>query len=223
MSRNARYQTQENPKIRPASLPALPLLASHGHQPIEQFLPQPHRRNLVPLPPLIHNLQPIRHRLARRPPNHNLRLPSQPAYLLQFPDIRNRHRKLRRRLFGFQAGAVGGLGREGDGGDVDVCGDVDPAFAALVAALEVDGAGEFGVVGLGQDAEVVLGVFGADYCARSVDAELGLYAGFGSTLEEAEDVLAVLVFLLLCFVMLLLLFGSFLVGTLMYCLVDFFV
>ena len=70
---------------------------------------------------------------------------------------------------------------------------------------------------------MVLGVFGADYCARFVDAELGLYAGFGSTLEEAEDVLAVLVFLLLCFVMLLLLFGSFLVGTLMYCLVDFFV
>ena len=175
----------------------------------------------MPLAPLVHNLQPIRHRLARRPPNHNLRLPSQPAYLLQFPDIRNRHRKLRRRLFGFQAGAVGRLGGEGDGGDVDVCGDVDPALAALVAALEVDGAGEFGDVGLGQDAEVVLGVFGAGYCACFVDAEFGLDASFGSTLEKAENVLAVLVFLLLCFVMLLLLFGSFLVGAFMYCFVDF--
>ena len=213
----------KKPKHPAASLPALPLLTPHSHQPIEQLLPQPHRRNLMPLPPLIHNLQPIRHRLARRPSNHNLRLPSQPANLLQFPDIRNRHRKFRRRLFGFQAGAVGGLGGEGDGGDVDVCGDVDPAFAALVAALEVDGAGEFGLVGLGQDAKVVLGVFGADYGARLVDAEFGLYAGFGSTLEEAEDMLAVLVFLLLCFVMLLLLFGSFLVRIFMDCLVDFFV
>ena len=70
---------------------------------------------------------------------------------------------------------------------------------------------------------MVLGVFGADYCARFVDAEFGLYAGFGSTLEEAEDVLAVLVFLLLCFVMLLFLFGSFLVGIFMYCFVDLFV
>ena len=177
----------------------------------------------MPLPPLIHNLQPIRHRLARRPPDHNLRLPPQAANLLQFPDIRHRDRKLRRRLFGFQAGAVRGFGGEGDGGDVDVGGNVNPALAALVAALEVDGAGEFGVVGLGQDAEVVLGVSGAGYRACFVDAEFGLYAGFGSPLEEAEDMLAVLVFLLLCFVMLLLLFGSFLVGTFMYCLVDFFV
>ena len=214
---------KETQTCRPPGLPALPLLTPHSHQPIKQLLPQPHRRHLVPLPPLIHNLQPVRHRLARRPPHHNLRLPPQPANLLQFPDVRHGHRKPRRRPFGLQAGAVRGLGREGDGGDVDVGGDVDPALAALVAALEVDGARGFGVVRLGQDAEVVPGVFGADDGARLVDAEFGLDAGFGRTLEEAEDVLAVLVFLLLCFVLLLLLFGSSLFGTFMYCFVDFFV
>lgn len=120
--------------------PTLPLLPAHSHQPIEQLLPQPHRRDLVRIPILAHNLQPIRHRLARRPSDHDFRLPTQSTHLLQLPDVRNRHRELGRRLFGFQAGAVGGFGGEGDGGDVDVRGDVDPAFAALVAALEVDGA-----------------------------------------------------------------------------------
>ena len=177
----------------------------------------------MPLPLLIHDLQPIRHRLARRPTNHNLRLPSQPAHLLQLPDIRHRHREPRRRLFGFQTGAVGGFGGEGDGGDVDVGGYVDPAFAALVASFEVDGTGQFGVVGFGKHAEVVFGVARASDGACLVDAELGLHARFGGAFEETKDVLAVFVFLLLCLVMFVLLFGSFLIGVFVYGLVDFFV
>ena len=70
---------------------------------------------------------------------------------------------------------------------------------------------------------MVLGVFGADDGAGFVDAEFGLDARFGGALEETENVLAVLVFLLLRFVMLFLLFGSFLVGVFVDCLVDFFV
>ena len=217
------YQKELKKKKEPVS-PALPLLPAHGDQTIKQLLPQPHRRNLVPLARLIHNLQPVRHRLARRPADHDLRLPPQPAHLLQLADIRHRHRELSRGLLGLEARAVGGFGGEGDGGHVDVGGDVDPALAALVAALEVDGAGRFDVVGgLGEDAEVVLGVPGAGDGAGLVDAEFGLDARFGGAFEEAEDVLAVFVFLLLRFLMLVMLFvGSLFVG-LVYCLVDFFV
>lgn len=210
-------------QLTPKKSPTLPLLPAHSHEPIEQLLPQPHRRNLERLPTPIHNLQPIRHRLARRPPHHDLRLPPQPAHLLQLPDIRNGDRELGRRLLGLQAGAVGGLGGEGDGRDVDVGGDVDPAFAALVASLEVDGAGELGVVSFGEDAEVVAGVLGADNGAGFVHAEFGLDARFRGAFEEAEDVLAVFVFLLLAFGVLGLLFGGFLVRVFVYGLVDFFV
>lgn len=205
------------------SSPTLPLLPAHSHQAIEELLPQPHRRHLISLPVPIHNLQPVRDRLARRPADHDLRLPPQPAHLLQFPDVRNRHRELGRRLLGLQARAVGGFGGEGDGGDVDVGGDIDPALAALVAALEVDGAGYLGVVGPWEDAEVVFGVPGAGHGAGFVDAEFGLYACFRGAFKEAEDVLAMSVFLLLSFLMLGLLFRGFLVGIFVYCVVDFFI
>lgn len=174
-------------------------------------------------PPLVHNLQPIRHRLARRPPDHDFRLPTQPAHFLQFSNVRDRHRELRRCLFGLQTGAVGGLGGEGDGRDADVGGDVYPAFAALVASLEIDGTGQFGVVGFWEDAEVVFSVPRANDSACFVDAEFSPYARFSGAFEETEDVLAVFVFLLLSFVMLILLFGGFLVGVFVYCLVNFFV
>lgn len=71
--------------------PTLPLLPAHGHQPIEQLLPQPDRRHLVTLPIPIDDLQPIRHRLARRPTDDDLRLPAQPAHLFQLFDVRDRH------------------------------------------------------------------------------------------------------------------------------------
>ena len=177
----------------------------------------------MPLPTLIHNLQPIRHRLPRRPPNHNLRLPAQPAHLLQLRDIRHRHREPGRGLYMQQTRAVGGSGGEGDGGDFNVGGDVDPAFVALVAALEVDGAGRLRVVGFGEDAEVVFGVLGANGGACLVDAEFGLHARLGGAFEETEDVLAGLVFLLLCLVVFFLRFGGFLFGGFVDCLVDFFV
>ena len=204
--------------------PTLPLLPAHGNQTIEELLSQLHRRNLVPLARLVHNLQPVRDSLTRRPPDHNLSLPPEPAHLLQLPDIRHRHRELGRGLFGLEACAVGGLGGEGDGGDGDVGGDVDPALAALVAGLEVDRARQFSVVSsLREDAEVVPGVPGAGDGAGLVDAEFGLDARLGGAFEEAEDVLAVFVFLLLRFLMLEMLFvGSLLVG-LVYCVVEFFV
>lgn len=220
-SRSSKSGAKKTPTSGPGS-PTLPLLPAHSHQPIEQLLPQLYRRNLMRLPHLIHNLQPVRHRLARRPSNHNLRLPAQSTHLLQFPDIRNRHREPRRRLFRFQTGPVGGFGGEGNGGNVNVCGDVDPAFAALVAALEVDRAGYFGVVGFWENAEVVFGVPRASYGARFINAEFGLYARFGGAFEETEDVLAVPVFLLFCFMMLVLRFSSSLVGIFMYCLMNFF-
>ena len=210
-------------RTKHAASPTLPLLPAHGHKPIEQLFPQLHRRNLVRLTLPIHNLQPIRHRLARRPAHHNLRLPPQSAHLLQLPDIRHGHRELGRCILGLEARAVRGFGGEGDRGDVDVGGDVDPAFAALVAALEVDGAGDLRVVGLGQDAEVVLGVPGAGDGACLVDAEFGLDARLGGAFEEAENVLAVSVFLLLGLVALSLLFGGLFVRVFVYGLVDLFV
>lgn len=70
---------------------------------------------------------------------------------------------------------------------------------------------------------MVPSVLRADYGACFVDAEFGLYACFSGAFEETEDVLAVFVFLLLSFMMLGLLFGSFLVGVFVYCLVNFFV
>ena len=175
------------------------------------------------VPLAIHNLQPVRDRLAGRPSDHDLGLPAQPTHLLQLSDVRNRDRELRRCLFRLQTGPVGGFGGEGEGRDVDVGGDVYPAFAALVASLEVDGARELGVVGFGEDAEVVFGVLRADDSACFVDAKFSLHARFGGAFEETEDVLAVFVFLFFSFVMLRLLFGGFLVGIFVYCLVDFFV
>lgn len=106
---------------------------------------------------------------------------------------------------------------------MNVCGDVDPAFAALVAPLEIDRAGYFGVVSFWENAEVVFGVPRASYGARFVNAEFGLYARFGGAFEEPEDVLAVPVFLLFCFKMLVLRFSSFLIRIFMYCLMDFLV
>ena len=177
----------------------------------------------MPLPLLIHNLQPIRDRLARRPADDDLSLPPQPAHLLQLPDVRHGDREAGRGFFGFETRAVGGAGGEGDGGDVDVGGDVDPAFTALVAALEVDGARGFRVVGFGQDAEVVLGVLGARGGAGLVDAELGPDARPGGAFEEAEDVLPVLVFFRFGLVARGLLFGGFLVGVFVDGVVDLFV
>ncbi len=56
-----------------------------------------------------------------------------------------------------------------------------------------------------------------------VDAEFGLNAGLGGAFEEAENVLAVLVFLLLGFVVLGLLFRGSLVVVFVDCVVDLFV
>ena len=70
---------------------------------------------------------------------------------------------------------------------------------------------------------MVFGVPGAGDGAGFVDAEFGRDARFGGAFEEAEDMLAVFVLLLLSFVVLGLLFGGFLVGVFVYCLVDFFV
>lgn len=106
---------------------------------------------------------------------------------------------------------------------MNVCGDVDPAFAALVAPLEVDRAGYIGVIGFWENAEVVFGVPRAGDGARFVNAEFSLYARFGGAFEETEDVLAVPVFLLFCFMMFVLCFSSSLIGIFMYCLMDFFV
>lgn len=69
---------------------------------------------------------------------------------------------------------------------------------------------------------MVFGVPRANYSAGFVDAEFGLYASLCRAFEETEDMLAVFVFLLF-FVMLGILFGGFLVGIFVYCLVDFFV
>ena len=69
---------------------------------------------------------------------------------------------------------------------------------------------------------MVAGVLGADGGTCFIDAEFGFDARFGGAFEEAEDVLAVFVFLL-AFGMLGLLFGGFLVRVFIYCLVDLFV
>lgn len=69
---------------------------------------------------------------------------------------------------------------------------------------------------------MVFGVPRANYGACFVDAEFSFYASLCRAFEETEDVLAVSVFLLF-FGMLGLLFGGFLVGIFVYCLVDFFV
>ena len=70
---------------------------------------------------------------------------------------------------------------------------------------------------------MVSGVLGADGGAGFVDAEFGFDARFGGAFEEAEDVLAVFVFLLLAFGMLGLFFSGLLGRVFVYCLVDFFV
>ena len=66
-------------------------------------------------------------------------------------------------------------------------------------------------------------MLGADDGAGLVDAEFGRHARFGGAFEEAEDVLAVLVFLLLAFGVLGLLFGGFLVRVFVDGFVDLFV
>ena len=69
---------------------------------------------------------------------------------------------------------------------------------------------------------MVLGVAGAGDGAGLVNAEFGLDARLGGAFEEAEDVLAVLMLLLLGFVLLGLLFSGSLIVVFVDRIVDFF-
>lgn len=148
----------------------------------------------------IYNLQPIRNLAIRRPADDQLGLPAQAANLLQLADLRNGYGEDGIHSAARLARPFGGVVREADARRRGRRADVHPAFLALVAGLEVDGARRLLLFGRRQDAEVLLGRLGAEVGPEFVHAELGLDAGFRGAFEEAEDATAVFGFGFLVFV-----------------------